>query len=640
MAFLAVIPIAMLIAVLFDKKIEETIALSMIWSALFTYICGLIYELWIAAYIIAGISALSFVGALVLIVKRKSYKNVVTFGLAQYGLLCGYYLLVFKGRFVTAQDSLRVYEKFTREFYYVGDICRYRNAVGLMAWKYLSLRFWPNYSESIQLFAGVTLCAAMLVFIFREIACKENRRPYVRAFLSLFFMLFLPLTFRNGILSMQFDFVSGILTAYVLYAYIALKRTEDSFYKVMIISGLAYLVHIKTTGIILALICSAVMVGMEMTFGEKKGLLRYRFSITCAIVSIVSKMTWSLFCRINDGEEKFSLLHAMQTINPLAVGAALVMAAVALFIGVRILLSRNFKAYIAVLMLMAAAIFAGTTVLIPSGSRVMTMTSFARIIFSNYCVDREYGFGTNFLAPFIIVIVALPCLLYIVAYNTEGGTNNENKTFMILVNAGFALYASVVYLTNFYGRGLGQTVKAKECERYLFLYIIVFMLLYLTTIMNDYNRSPLYAVVIGMMLFTTVFCTKPSMLYTQVVNRPEVETFDVMGNIDISFPDVLYFVDEKKEQSIDRFHFIVSPGRAVETDYSDMYLNDVDEPHKITHEEWVEKLKECRYVYLATTGEDFAGEYGDVFDDEIVDGHIYSVIMDGESVRLKVVEVN
>jgi hypothetical protein len=149
MAFLVVIPIAMLWAIIFDKKIEETLALSMIWATLLTYLCGIVYELWIASYLIAGISVISL-GAAV---------------------------------------------------------------------------------------------------------------------------------------------------------YLSLKRTKDYFYKVLIISGLVYLVHIKTTGIILALICVMIIAGMELVYGEIEGIRRYRFSIVCAVVSVVSKLSWSLFCRFNDGEE-------------------------------------------------------------------------------------------------------------------------------------------------------------------------------------------------------------------------------------------------------------------------------------------------------------------------------------------------
>jgi hypothetical protein len=182
------------------------------------------------------------------------------------------------------------------------------------------------------------------------------------------------------------------------------------------------------------------------------------------------------------------------------------------------MMEKNLKAYISVVIMMAIAIFGGTTMLIPSGSRVQTLISFAKMIFSNYCIDREYGLGSIFLAPYIIVIITLPCLLYILSFGGDDVLKQENKIFMILVNTGFILYASVVYLTNYYGRTLNQTVKAKECERYLYVYIIVFISLFLMTVMNDYNKSALYKAVIGMLIVITVFSTDVGIFYKQVVN--------------------------------------------------------------------------------------------------------------------------
>lgn len=641
MAFLIVIPIAMLLAIVFDKKTEETIALSMIWASLLAYLCGIIYELWIATYLVAGIAVLSTVGTVVYGIRKKKIANLITPGLLQYLLLCGYYMLVFKGRFVNSQDSLVAYEKYPREFYYVNDICRFKEPVGVMVWKYLSLKMWPNYSEGMQLFAGAAMQVAMLVFFFRQTESDKKRDKILKFCLGLFFMLFLPLTYKGGVVAMQYDYITGILTAFVLAAYMALKQTGDRYYKVLVISSLVFLIHIKSTGIILALICLMIIAGMEMVYEEQEGIRRYYFLAVCTVAVLLSKLSWTFFCKLNDAEEKFSIGQAIHKMKPYAVVAAVIVLAVTLYIGIRILLKKNLKVYISLVILMAIAIFAGTTVIMSADIRLQTMGSFAQIIFSNYCVDRAYGFGSNLQAPFIMVIVILPCLLYMLSREKEDSVRRQNRIFMILVNAGFLVYAAVVYLTNFYGRGLNQTVKAKQCERYLFGYIIVFVLLYISIILRDMEKTSLYPVVIGLLVFTAVFISDLGIFYRQTFVRSEVARYDAIEKVDIEYPDVVYFIDEIGDENVDRFNFELSPGRIVSKDYIDMHLSTLaDEPHKITLEEWTDKLKECRYVFLAAVDDNFAEEYGSIFEDEIALGHFYSVIVDGENVRLKIADMN
>ena len=139
MAFLVILPIAMLCAVLFDKKIEETIALSMFWAALLAYICGILGILIASKYIIAGAAVVSLVAGAYLAFKKKRLSNVLTVGLLEFLVLCGYYMAVMRGRLIEGQDALRVYERFPADFCLTDTINRYRNMVGLMMWKYVSM---------------------------------------------------------------------------------------------------------------------------------------------------------------------------------------------------------------------------------------------------------------------------------------------------------------------------------------------------------------------------------------------------------------------------------------------------------------------------------------------------------------------
>ena len=133
--------------------------------------------------------------------------------------------------------------------------------------------------------------------------------------------------------------------------------------------------------------------------------------------------------------------------------------------------------------------------------------------------------------------------------------------------------------------------------------------------------------------------TSKSFLVTQLTERPEVETFDGVDYVlPLTKEDKFYFVDQRKEQTAERFYLKTSPAAMVKWDYTDLYLSEDGRDEQLSHEEWVEQLMSCTYVDVATVGEDFAKTYGDVFEDEIIEGHIYTVTVVGDSVSLRSIE--
>ena len=76
--------------------------------------------------------------------------------------------------------------------------------------------------------------------------------------------------------------------------------------------------------------------------------------------------------------------------------------------------------------------------------------------------------------------------------------------------------------------------------------------------------------------------------------------------------------------------------------FSDMKFDSawthVEEPERyMTVDEWSYMLAhyKCTYVYVAATNADFEEMYGELFEDEIIDGRIYTVLVDGNNIRLK-----
>ena len=637
MAFLVVLPIAMLCAVYYDKRIEETLALPMIWASLLAYFCGIIYELWIAKYIIAGLAVVSLAGAVFIGYKKKNLRNLFTIGIAEFGVLAAYYMLIMRDRRIIGQDGLQIYERYVADFYYVDDINRFTAQIGLMMWKYLSLKFWPNYSEGIQLLGPVVLCVALFLFIF-SFKGENKKDILIKSLVGLFFIVIIPINFRDnlGYFTMQYDLTAGIMTAYIICAYKRLLDTKDVFYKILILSSLFMLVQIKTNGFILAAVCILIFVGMDMATEKASGFKAYKFSISSGAVVLLSKLSWSIFCKLNSSNEKFSVGKALSKLNAVAVVGLIVAFMAAAAVMLFIVYKKHLVLYIVSVIALAAAIFAGTAIIVPGDIRVSAVVSFIRVVVSNFAVDREFGIGTVLLIPYIILILAFPVLLYMLSKDkADEALNRTNRMLVILVNMGFVFYSSVVFLTNLYGRTHQQTAKAKECERYLFAYMIIFIAVYLFLYMHDYCRSDMYKPIMFLLVMITFFITKKSFLYAPIKERPEVPLYNVESYIELTDKDKFFFVDQRKEHVAEHFYFRTAPARMVKWDYVDLYLSLDGKNEPLSYDEWIEQLRSCTYVYLATTAEDFETTYGDIFEDEIVDGRIYTVTVAGDSVRLK-----
>jgi hypothetical protein len=133
-------------------------------------------------------------------------------------------------------------------------------------------------------------------------------------------------------------------------------------------------------------------------------------------------------------------------------------------------------------------------------------------------------------------------------------------------------------------------------------------------------------------------------LVTQVQAQDDYYNYDGLNFVDITETDVFWCIDEERSVDYSRFNYNVSPGFMLNYYYSDMKLNHFTlgegaEERYMTLDEFKDILSRwCTYVYVASTNEDFERDYGSVFEDEIVDGRIYYVVIDNDDVSLKSIE--
>ncbi|WP_026662084.1 hypothetical protein [Butyrivibrio proteoclasticus] len=652
MAFLVTLPIAGAIARYFDKKIEECIPIAMFIATFLTYLCGILGILTVSPIVVVVLAIACMGYAIIGALRDHSIKRYLSFGGISFAILSVYYAFVCRGRMLYEQDDLLVYGKYVSDFYKVGKIFRYDYIPGMMMWEYISERFWPVLSESILFLSVAVLCLAMMLAIF---SAKDRKPRLFYVFVIVFLVMFpLSIRIREVYFVLQNDFVMGVTAAYTICMYQKAREYKDSFYEYAVFMGLVFLTLTKVTGFILALLIVLLLTGIDIiTVAQKLSISRLAFIGKCLISIMAAKFSWRIFVSTKGGIEKFSLLgpKALSILLSkwyLAVGSlALIIVAVLLF---KFMAENgNLKLYIGILLLGAACVFGYTYIIMPAEIRNTAAKNFLNIIISTYTADREYGFGYRFFVPYIMVVVVLMFIWGIInAVDDKNKLDRTNNQLVLLLDAGFVCFLAFLFLSNYYTRYLSQASRAKECERYILAYFVCYVIvrIYLFTRTDDIN-SRIYSLILAFLIFCELVIGNVTGIITQIKAQDDFYNFDGLNYLTINENDVFYYIDQEGKLSSARFNYKISPAVTLYNTFSDMKADGVwfgteEGDRYFTLDEWKDILLrfKCTYVYVATTNDEFEEMYGSLFDDEIIDGHIYYVISDNEQVHLKSIEYN
>lgn len=649
MAFLVCLPIAGAIATFYDKKIEEGIPVAMFIATFVTYLCGLFGILTVSPYVV-GVMALAGLGVSVWgIIKKGAFRNFLTFGGIMYVVLGAYYALAARGRMVGEQDDLQVYAKYVSDFYHAGKIYRFDYIPGMMMWEYLSESFWKVFSDSVLFLAVAMLCVGMMLAIFSYV---EKKSVLHYAFVALFIVLFpLSIRIREVYFVLQNDFVMGVIMAYIMCMYMKARKYEDKFYEYASYFGFAFLTLSKVTGMILAVIILMMLLGIDVVAEARKVSTKsLAYIIKCLCAVLVAKFSWTIFVRVNGLYERFSnfLYKAMDVFRTRwYLGIIGIIAIVLLILAFKWITENGYNTiYVAVLLFGAIGVFGFTYVIMPVEIRNDAIKNYCNVFFSTYAPDRSFGLGYRFWVPYAVVLFVLMFIWMIMSVVTQyKDIDNRARDIVVFLNVGLVLFASFLFLSNYLTRDLSQAGRAKECERYILAYIVFYVLVcvYQFTIFDKINDK-IYKIVLAFLSGIILMISNVAGLVTQVQAQDDYYNYDGLNFVDITETDVFWCIDEERSVDYSRFNYNVSPGFMLNYYYSDMKLNHFTlgegaEERYMTLDEFKDILSRwCTYVYVASTNEDFERDYGSVFEDEIVDGRIYYVVIDNDDVSLKSIE--
>ncbi|WP_026488653.1 hypothetical protein [Butyrivibrio sp. XBB1001] len=556
------------------------------------------------------------------------------FSVLAYVVIFIWLLLVMQNRYIADKDAQLVWARFAKEFYYFGRINRFSYIPGMISWNTLSLYFWKNESDAVLLVGQAFFTAYMLVSIVEDVKIKNH---FTKIMLTLVAIL-LPCLSKDGYgyYSLALDTFIGVLAAYIL-----IKIRNFLLYKTRIDAigvclGIVILVLSKKAGFVLALMLITVLLCCE-AFSDNKQRFSKQFNrvLICAVIAVLaSLLIWDALCFIDSGYS--SLLRYLIVLSELIHGSLLDLAGIAsllivVALAMVIIIKKQWMLVMEGLTIGVLLFgFAGVTMLIPLEIRQSTINSFLKCIFSINGRYVVYGFGYAILIPFYVIILAVDLCYFFVLRKEDKTKRKLDTNFITWINIGFLIYTLFVYYANLSTRTLEQTARSAECNRYLFTYILIFVIIGLYKILTiEYKDSKLVDVVISILLVVLLATSNFPVASFDRITTYYTEFINVNEN------DTIYLVDQKDKVDKYSFYYLITPGNYVYLQEDKMMEN--ADGSELSLDEWKRHLIEygCTYVYVFSIDDDFEANYGSMFDGPVLQKTLYTVEYTENDLRLK-----
>lgn len=604
-----ILNMAAFLAILFNKKIEETIFLSISLKIIILFISGILFNLKVGFYLIIGISVLLFIFNIVSIIRKKNLlkSNILTIGLFIFIILFILLELSNNGRMLFSWDEFSHWGLVAKNMYYFNDFALGENSTllfktylsGIALYQYFLLNVAGNFDESI-LYLGINiLTLSMLIPIFK----KFNNLKNIGIYLILFIILSIPTLFFGAVYStLYMDALLGLTFAYLLYTYyINYNDVFLPFNYLNLICGFMMLIFIKHTGLIFALIAFLIILIDNLFFRQKFKLkINYIWHnskkvFLAFLLSLFVKLIWIL------------KLNSYNIVNP-------------------------------------------------EGSFISKLLNFFPITDGDYRVDVFYNFSqalffekltnSNYISlTYIVAIFCFFTLSYLLIKKIK--TIKEQKAYnnlliLILIGAiGYAAFILLSYLTIF---SEYEAVRLASYTRYLNTYLLGMFVLIIILLIEfySYNKASLnnflvitfliISILINYETLTKTILFKPAI--NQTINfRNSYNEFIRITSDCVGENDILYFVSTN-DSGLDYYvtKYDITPKKMNISGFGWSIGEKYDENDiwtlNITPEEWKnDLLSNYDFVYLYDIDEKFISRYGTLFKEKnnIDDNQLYKI---------------
>lgn len=644
MAILIAIVIAAAIAVGFNKRIEDTLGLSVFLIVSILYVSGLITVFTPGIYLVYILCALSAAFVAYKIIKRPAClsQNVISTGFFVYFALLIYFFFVSYGRYFSQIDDF-IHWGIAAKYYYIYS--DYTNldftsdwASGYppmsTLWAYLSTKNWIKCSTGMMIWGQQMFIMSLLAPILKKL---DYRRKLSLLVVPLFLLTIpywiSPAGSFGSYVTLMPDVLMGVLFFYIIWNYREYHLSKDVFYLFLSAYGCFVITLIKQTGIIHVLLAIFVVFTVNVK-NEERILNNCKQLFLYGSVSLVAYLSWNVYTSMSEGSVSSSIAYAMLTYFTKKQILVVIVGGLFLLVFFAIPKVRHvfLKLYIKYRMHTSDMAF----VLFLVASLIIVI----RFNYTEYEWTYYFKAFTEFLGDITVIyagyMVKIPFVIFTIALSfTINLILKDQQYDRIMWNAvtiSFIMYAVfrcitriVVTPTEYPTASLGRYLSSGFVVMIVYGFLMAYM--YLKVEKKDL-----------ILLSAILFFTNSSVIFSSIFDKPAPHDFPALDGVSFDVTDKIFLVDTfiDEDRCELQFMYETAPalysGNAYEATW---YKGNDLSGSRLTLDEVTSKLNDndINYVYVRNVDEGFANYYSELFIDngEILTDHLYKVLKSGEN---------
>ncbi len=652
MAILIAIVIAIAIAVGLNKRIEDTLGLSVFLIVSILYISGLFTIFKPGIYLVYLVFLISIVFVAYKVFKNPTCvsRNVLSAGFFAYLAILIYFFFVSYGRYFSQIDDF-IHWGIAAKYYYIFSdytnleftsdwASRYPPMSTL--WAYFSTKTWKTCSSGMMMWGQQMFIVSLIAPILK----KLDHRCGLSLFVVPVFILTIPywispISAFGSYVTLMPDVLMGVLFFYIIWNCREYHISKDIFYLVLSAYGCFVITLVKQTGIIHVFLATFV-VFMVNAMNQEEVVNNFKQLFLLGCVSLLAYISWNIYTILNSGSVSSSIAYAMfayftKTQLIVAVIGAFVLI---FFIAISTIRDILLKWYIKYRMHAPEIVFA-----------IILFVLFVMVIRFDY-IEHEWTYYfkafTEFLGDITVVhagyLIKVPLLVFVFALSF--GINyilRDEHYDRIMWNA---ISISFIMYTAF--RCMARVVRTPmeyptaSLGRYLTSGLLI-MIIYgfcMTDMYLQFEKKEL------ILLSAIIIFTNTSVIFNSIFDKTKPHDFPALDSVDFDVTDKIFLVDTAIDEDRCELQFMYEAapalysGNAYEAtwykgnDLSGRRLT-VDEVTAVLNDESI------NYVYLRNMDEGFEDYYEKLFADkgDIQAEHLYEVLREekGGSIILKIV---
>lgn len=314
--FSILITFATMLSIIFKKRIEETMPISIVGIILLIFLAGLLDNLKIGAIIVQILTIIQLIFILITILKKDKdgikeiLGRILTPGLLIYTLLFIVNVIINQGRIFEDYDEFNHWAVIIKNMFIYNTygtnpetIVRFNEYPPFTAvFQYLFLAVQKVYSEDTVIIAQNVLYLSIIIPITKKIKWDKSALKILTAIPLIIFMPMI--LYKNFFLNILVDGILGIMFAYTIYS--AYEDDSSIFKTLKILAGTIMLCLTKTSGLGLAVL-ALIIILIKIIIDRKKDKSKFKSSIKSLIVIcvITAILTSIWYIKVNNAQKRW-----------------------------------------------------------------------------------------------------------------------------------------------------------------------------------------------------------------------------------------------------------------------------------------------------------------------------------------------